>query len=63
MDHKEAEAIFLSCTALRGAEVAQVIEDTVGIPVITSNQALLWRGLRQAGCDLKIAGFGQLLRL
>lgn len=57
----EAEAIFISCTALRAASVAQAIEQRLGIPVVTSNQAMFWQTIRQAGCSLAVSGFGQLL--
>ena len=63
VDHKDADTIFLSCTALRGAEAAERIERVTGKHVVTSNQALLWHGLRQAGCDLKFEGFGKLFRI
>lgn len=62
-DHGDADTIFLSCTALRGAEAAELVEQATGKSVVTSNQALLWHGLRQAGCDLKINGFGKLMRI
>jgi maleate isomerase len=57
-----AEALFISCTALRAAEVAQAIEDRLGRPVVTSNQAMLWHSLRLAGCDMPIPGHGRLTR-
>ncbi|MGF1610692.1 MAG: Asp/Glu racemase [Kiloniellales bacterium] len=60
--HPRAEALFISCTALRAAPVAQAIEDRLGIPVVTSNQAMFWRAMRQAGCALSVSGFGRLLR-
>ncbi len=63
VDHADADTIFLSCTALRGAEAAERVEQVTGKHVVTSNQALLWRGLRQAGCDLRIRGFGKLMRI
>ncbi|HSS65274.1 MAG TPA: ectoine utilization protein EutA [Gammaproteobacteria bacterium] len=59
----EAEALFISCTALRGAQVAGEIEREIGRPVITSNQASIWLSLRRAGVDDPIDGFGRLLRL
>ncbi len=34
-----------------------------GKPVITANQAMFWDALRTAGCDLTVAGYGQLLRM
>lgn len=63
LPHGEAEAVFLSCTALRGAEVAERLEARLSLPVITSNQALLWHGLRLAGCPLRLQGFGRLMAL
>jgi maleate isomerase len=59
----EAEALFISCTALRGAQVAGEIEREIGRPVITSNQAGIWLSLRNAGVNDPIEGFGRLMRL
>ena len=61
--HPRAQALFISCTALRAAAVVQDIEERLGIPVVTSNQAMFWRSMRQAGCDLPVAGFGRLLQV
>ena len=58
--HPQAEALFISCTAVRAVAVAQVIEDRLGIPVVTSNQAMFWQTIRQAGCALSVSGFGRL---
>lgn len=63
LDHGGADAVFLSCTALQGAEAAARLETLTGLPVVTSNQALLWHGLRLAEQDLKISGFGRLMEL
>jgi maleate isomerase len=63
LDHRDADALFISCTALRSAEAAARIEDRIGLPVVTSNQAMLWHGLRSAGWTRPIHGFGQLLEL
>ncbi|MGI9296776.1 MAG: maleate cis-trans isomerase family protein [Gammaproteobacteria bacterium] len=57
-----AEALFISCTAMRAAEVAEEIENAIGIPVITSNQALAWHSLRLLGHKEKITEFGALMR-
>lgn len=56
----EAEAVFLSCTALRAIELIDELEETLGIPVITSNQALAWHALRLLGNETKVEGFGNL---
>ncbi len=37
--HEDADAIFISCTAMRSAEIIPDIEQAVGKPVLTSNQA------------------------
>lgn len=53
---REAEGLFISCTALRAAEVAQRIEDAIGRPVVTSNQASVWRCLRILGLAAPLPG-------
>ena len=58
----ESEGLFISCTALRAVAVAQAIEDCLGLPVITSNQAMFWRTIRLAGCALPIAGAGRIVQ-
>ena len=60
-DHPDAEALFLSCTALQAADCITELEDRLAKPVLTSNQALLWRALRLAGYNGKIQGFGELM--
>ena len=61
-DRPEAEALFISCTAIRAVEVAERIEEAIGKPVVTANQAMFWQALRTAGCDLKSHGHGRLLK-
>jgi maleate isomerase len=48
-DCDAAEAVFLSCTALPALGVIDALEARLGKPVVTSNQAGLWRMLRHAG--------------
>lgn len=62
LDRADADAIFISCGALRSVDIIEDLEARTGKPVITSNQALAWDALRLAGIDDRIAGFGQLLR-
>jgi maleate isomerase len=57
-----ADAYFVSCTTIRSADVIEALEDALGKPVITSNQAMLWQALRETGITDAIAGFGRLLR-
>ena len=62
LDRPEAEAIFVSCGALRTLDVVQRIEDAAGKPVIASTQAMMWDMLRLAGVVDRIDGHGRLLR-
>lgn len=41
-DHPTAEAIVLSCTDMRSVEAITQIEATLGKPVVTSNQAMMF---------------------
>ena len=59
--HPEAEALVITCLALRGHYVAEQLEEDLGIPVVTSSTALLWACLREAGVNAPIGGFGRLL--
>ena len=60
INDESADAIFLSCGGIRSTEVIDQIEQKIGKPVITSNQAQMWSCLRRAGVEGKILGFGEL---
>ena len=55
------DGLFISCTALRVSPVIGRLEEALGKPVVSSNQALAWDCLRLAGCDATVPGFGRLL--
>ena len=59
-DCPEAEALFISCTAIRAVDVVQRVEDDLGKPVVTANQAMFWQSLRRAGCTAPVPGYGRL---
>ena len=59
----DAEALFISCTALRAAEVAARIEAEIGRPVVTSNLASAWMCLSLAGGRAPEGEAAQLLRV
>jgi maleate cis-trans isomerase len=61
--HPAADAYFLSCTALRSAEIIEALEAELGRPVVTSNQAMAWFALRRGGVADPVPGFGALLRI
>lgn len=58
-----AQALFLSCTAIRSAPVIAALEEACGLPVITSNQVMAWHALRRIGLRGGVAGFGRLMTL
>ena len=54
------DGVFIACTNLRALEVIAEAERTLGVPVISSNQALAWQLLRLAGIPDAPDGFGAL---
>jgi maleate isomerase len=60
-DRADADAIFVSCGALRTLDVIAEIEAGAGKPAICSNQAMIWDCLRLAGIDDRFTGYGRLL--
>lgn len=57
------QAIFASCTNLRTFGVIDAIEAKLGVPVVSSNQALMWHMLALAGADARGWGPGRLFDL
>lgn len=58
--HPDADAYFLSCTAIRAAPVIAALERDLGKPVVTSNQVMAWQALRRSGVRDQVMGFGRL---
>ncbi len=59
----DVDAVFLSCTNLRTFDVIDGLERATGLPVLSSNQVLIWHLARLAGVKLGRDGPGQLLKL
>jgi maleate cis-trans isomerase len=60
-DRVEADGVFVSCTNLATAAIIERLETELGKPVVTSNQATLWLGLRALGVTAAVPGAGRLL--
>lgn len=60
VDRPEADALLISCTDFATLDVLQRLEDDLGKPVVSSNQATLWLALRTAGIDDRLTGVGRL---
>jgi maleate cis-trans isomerase len=61
-DHPQAETIVLSCTDMRSVEVIARLEDALGKPVITSNQAMCFQAVHILGLDPPRGPFGVLMQ-
>lgn len=61
--HPAVDAVFVSCTSLRVAEIAEPLERELGKPVTSSNHAMAWHCLRLAGITEPIDGWGRLFRI
>ncbi|SDQ75181.1 ectoine utilization protein EutA [Pseudovibrio sp. Tun.PSC04-5.I4] len=57
-----AEALFVSCTGLRAAVCIERIEARIGKPVVTSNQAMIWRCFQHLNSSKTATGFGRLFQ-
>jgi maleate isomerase len=59
----DAEALFISCTALRAAIAVPEIEGAVGRPVVSSNLATAWNCLRLCGDVVSRPELGRLMAM
>lgn len=57
----DADAILIAGTGLRCVGVIEALEQDTGRPVVSANQASLWRCLRQSGVGEAVTGYGRLL--
>jgi maleate isomerase len=59
----DVDAVFVSCTSLRIAELISELEARIGKPVISSNFAMAWHALRLAGVEDSEPHLGRLFAL
>tara|TARA_B100000929_G_scaffold136719_1_gene108281 strand:- start:14 stop:760 length:747 start_codon:yes stop_codon:yes gene_type:complete len=62
MDLKEADALFISCTALPAMSIIDKLEKKLNKFVLSSNQALIWDTIRSIGYNSSINGYGKLFK-
>ena len=62
LDINDADALFISCTALPALEILDDVEKKIKKPVFSSNQTLIWDTIRSVGYQSSIEGYGKLLR-
>jgi maleate isomerase len=58
----EVDAVCLLATDMRTFPIIDALERDLGLPVLTSNQALLWASLRALGINSPLNDIGGLLR-
>lgn len=56
------DAVCILGTDLPSAQIIEPLETELGLPVVTTNQAILRSGLALCGIEPSIAGFGRLLQ-
>ena len=61
LETKNADALFISCTALPVLNILDKLEQTIKKPVLSSNQTLIWDTIRSVGYKSPIKGYGKLL--
>ena len=60
MDLSDADALFVSCTALPALSLIDKLEKKLNKTVLSSNQVLIWDTLQSIGKTQPIEGFGKL---
>ena len=60
MDLGDADALFVSCTALPALSIIDKLEKKLKKIVLSSNQVLIWDTLQSIGKTQSIKGFGKL---
>jgi maleate isomerase len=56
----DAEAVFIAGNGFQAAGAIGALEATLGRPVLTANQVLLWNLLAETGATCEVGGYGRL---
>lgn len=62
VDHKDAEAVFISGVGMPTIPAIEALECDLGKPVISAASAMMWHALRTAGVQARLQGYGRLFR-
>ena len=63
IDLNDADALFISCTALPTLNIIEKLEKKLSKPVLSSNQTLIWDSLQTIGKNDNVTGFGKLFNI
>ena len=61
LDTVNADALFISCTALPVLKILDEIERKTHKPALSSNQTLIWDTIRSIGYKSSVKGYGKTL--
>jgi maleate isomerase len=59
----DADGVLIAGTGFRCVAIIAALEQDLGRPVVTANQASLWHCLRSSGVRTPVDGYGSLLRV
>jgi maleate isomerase len=58
------DSIVIMCTNMRGARLAPLVESELGIPLLDSTSAVVWKALKVMGADAtQVRGWGRMFEL
>jgi maleate isomerase len=61
-EHPEIDTLIYGCPHWTSIESIEPLEQEFGISVVTALQAIIWEGMRLAGVEDKVEGYGRLFR-
>ena len=56
-----ADGVWITGAAMPTVGIVEAIENDIGAPVVSSMQAMAWVGMRLAGLEERLTGFGRLV--
>lgn len=61
-EHPDIDTLIFGCPHWASIEAIEPLEREFGINVVTALQAIVWEGMRLAGVNDKVQGYGRLMR-
>jgi arylmalonate decarboxylase len=58
---KKADALVVSCGALKTIDLIVPVEDVIKVPVVSSTPHGLWHGVKMLGVNTRVQGFGMVM--
>ena len=61
-EHPEIDTLIYGCPHWATVPAIEPLEKEFGVKVVTALQAIIWEGMRLAGVNDKVQGYGRLFR-